>query len=253
MDADTRERLFEPFFTTKPEGKGTGLGLATVYGIVKQSGGYVFAESELRKGTTFKVYLPQVDLPEEASLPAAPMAGSSTDSETLLVVEDERAFRDLLCDGLQAKGYHVLIASNGVDALQVAERYNGPIRLLITDVIMPQMSGPELARCLTKVRNNMGVLYMSGYTDDKVGNISESDGGNTLLQKPFYLDDLVRKIQEMLHGKDRHASRVASPDSQRTTVDGPTTKTRPIQERKEPNASAALSPERRNEHAAGDD
>jgi PAS domain S-box-containing protein len=228
MDADTRERLFEPFFTTKPEGKGTGLGLATVYGIVKQSGGYVFAESEPRNGTTFKVYLPQVDLPEESSLPAPPMAGSSTDSETLLVVEDERAFRDLLYDGLQAKGYHVLIASNGVDALQVAERYNGPIRLLITDVIMPQMSGPELARCLTKVRTNMGVLYMSGYTDDKVGNISESDGGNTLLQKPFYIDDLVRKIQEMLHGKDRHASRVAS-------------------------RSAALSPERRNDQAAGDD
>ena len=147
----------------------------------------------------------------------------------------------------------MLIASNGVDALQVAERYNGPIRLLITDVIMPQMSGPELARCLTKVRTNMGVLYMSGYTDDKVGNISESDGGNTLLQKPFYIDDLVRKIQEMLHGKDRHASRVASTDSPRSTIDGPTTKTRPIQEKKEPNASASLSPKRSNDHAAGDD
>ena len=205
IDAQTRERIFEPFFTTKPEGKGTGLGLATVYGIVKQSGGYVFAESELRKGTTFKVYLPQIELQtgEEISLPAPPATNSPSESQTLLVVEDEGAFRDLLKDGLRSRGYHVLIASNGVDALKVAERYNGPIHLLITDVIMPQMSGPELARCLTKVRNNMGVLYMSGYTDDKVGDISESDGGNALLQKPFYIDELVRKIQELLRRKDR--------------------------------------------------
>jgi len=211
MTAETRDRLFEPFFTTKPEGKGTGLGLATVYGIVKQSGGYVFAESELRKGTTFKVYLPQVDLPaEEASLPRVKMAETPSDSETLLVVEDELAFRDLLYDGLQSRGYHVLIASNGVDALQVAERHNGPIRLLITDVIMPQMSGPELARCLTKVRSNMGVLYMSGYTDDKVENISDPDGGNTLLQKPFYIEELVQKIQEMLRRKDTRAGSALS-------------------------------------------
>ncbi len=222
MDAETRERLFEPFFTTKPEGKGTGLGLATVYGIVKQSGGYVFADSELGKGTTFKVYLPQVDLPvEEASLPAATTAEPPSASETLLVVEDERAFRDLLRDGLQSRGYQVLVASNGVEALQVAERHNGPIRLLITDVIMPQMSGPELAKCLTKVRRNMGVLYMSGYADDKLGNISESDGGLMLIQKPFYIDELVRNIQEMLRGKDRQASRVVpSPDLQRGRVEG---------------------------------
>jgi two-component system cell cycle sensor histidine kinase/response regulator CckA len=213
IDAQTRERLFEPFFTTKPEGRGTGLGLATVYGIVKQSGGYVFAESELRKGTTFRVYLPQVELPvEEISLPAVPMPKPPSESQTLLVVEDEPAFRDLLQEGLRSRGYHVLIASNGMDALQVAERYNGPIRLLITDVIMPQMSGPELARCLTKVRNNTDVLYMSGYSDDKVGDIPESDGGSTLLQKPFYIDELVRRIQELLHRKDRPASLVVSPD-----------------------------------------
>lgn len=212
MDAETRGRIFEPFFTTKPEGKGTGLGLATVYGIVKQSGGYVFAESELRKGTTFKVYLPQAELPvEEVSLSPAQTAETPPDLEmALLVVEDEQAFRDLLRDGLQSRGYHVLIAANGVEALQVAERYEGPIRLLVTDVIMPQMSGPELAKCLTKVRSNMGVLYMSGYTDDKVGNILESDDGNTLLQKPFYIEELVQKIQEMLRRKDTHASSALS-------------------------------------------
>jgi two-component system cell cycle sensor histidine kinase/response regulator CckA len=177
MDAETRERIFEPFFTTKPEGKGTGLGLATVYGIVKQSGGYVFADSEPRKGTTFKIYLPQVDLPVELpSSPPAKPAELPPESETILVVEDERAFRELLFDGLQSRGYRVLVASNGADALQVAERHNGPIPLLITDVIMPQMSGPELAKCLTKVRRNTDVLYMSGYADDKVGNISRSDG-----------------------------------------------------------------------------
>jgi two-component system cell cycle sensor histidine kinase/response regulator CckA len=213
MDAGTRERLFEPFFTTKPAGKGTGLGLATVYGIVKQSGGYVFADSELGKGTTFKVYLPQVDHPMEAvSSQAAPVERPSR-SEMLLVVEDERAFRDLLHEGLQAKGYRVLVASNGVEALQVAEQYRGSISVLITDVIMPQMSGPELAKCLTRVRRDTDVLYMSGYTDDKMGDISESDGELMLIQKPFYIDELVRKIQEILRRKDAHSSRVdSSPD-----------------------------------------
>ena len=211
MDADTRERLFEPFFTTKPAGKGTGLGLATVYGIVKQSGGYIFADSELQKGTTFNVYLPQVDLPVEGA-PSSTVQASrpSPQSETLLVVEDERSFRDLLRDGLQSKGYQVLVASNGVDALQVAERHNGPIRLLITDVIMPQMSGPDLAKSLTKQRRDTNVLYMSGYTDDKLSNFLETDPELTLIQKPFHIDDLVRKIQEILYLNDRH-ERVSSP------------------------------------------
>ncbi len=131
IDADTQKHLFEPFFTTKAAGKGTGLGLATVYGIVKQSGGYVFADSELRKGTTFRVYLPQVDQPEEeVSRQPKKLAAFPPGSVTLLVVEDERAFRDLLRDGLQSKGFHVLVASNGVDALQIAEQYDGPIRML---------------------------------------------------------------------------------------------------------------------------
>jgi CheY-like chemotaxis protein len=199
MNAETQAHIFEPFFTTKAEGKGTGLGLATVYGIVKQNGGYVFADSELGKGTTFKVYLPKVDQPVEipALHPPEP-AKISEESETLLVVEDEPAFRDLLHAGLQSRGYQVLVASNGVEALQVAERHSGPIRLLITDVIMPQMSGPELAKSLKKVRRNTEVLYMSGYTDDRVGEVSPADGELTLLQKPFYIDELVRKIQEIV-------------------------------------------------------
>jgi two-component system cell cycle sensor histidine kinase/response regulator CckA len=211
MDSDTLGRLFEPFFTTKEAGKGTGLGLATVYGIVKQSGGYVFADSELRKGTTFRVYLPQVDRPvEDVSPQPEKLAALPSGSATLLVVEDERAFRELLRDGLQSRGYRVLVASNGVEALQVSEQHNGPIRLLITDVIMPQMSGPELARCLTKVRDDIDVLYMSGYADDKVGTSTGSNGELTWIQKPFYINDLVRKIQEILARKERPSSHVVS-------------------------------------------
>jgi len=210
IDAETQKHLFEPFFTTKAAGKGTGLGLATVYGIVKQSGGYVFADSELRKGTTFRLYLPQVDQPEEeVSRQPQKLAAFPPGSTTLLVVEDERAFQDLLREGLQSKGFHVLVASNGVEALQVAEQYDGPIRMLITDVIMPQMSGPELAKSLTKARADIDVLYMSGYTDDKLGNIAGSNGELTWIQKPFYLNDLLARIQEILHrhdGKPRNSA-----------------------------------------------
>jgi PAS domain S-box-containing protein len=202
MDAETQAHIFEPFFTTKAEGKGTGLGLATVYGIVKQNGGYVFTDSELGEGTIFKIFLPQVDQPFEIpSLDSTETAKVSPGSETLLVVEDEPAFRDLLHSGLQSRGYNVLVASNGVEALQVAERHSGPIRILITDVIMPQMSGPELARSLKKTRRNTDVLYMSGYTDDRVGEMAGSGSELTLIQKPFYIDDLVRRIQEIVAQK----------------------------------------------------
>jgi two-component system, cell cycle sensor histidine kinase and response regulator CckA len=210
MDAETQAQIFEPFFTTKEAGKGTGLGLATVYGIVKKSGGYVFAESEIGKGTTFNIYFPQFvrgleDDSMEVESSSLRHNENGHGSETLLVVEDEPAFRDLLRDGLESRGYEVLLAANGVDAMQVAEQYTGSIRLLITDVIMPQMSGPELARSLRKVRSSTDVLYMSGYTDDKVGDILSSDE-LTLIQKPFYIDDLVRKIQEILARGTAHAS-----------------------------------------------
>jgi len=187
-----------------------------VYGIVKQSGGYVFADSELQKGTTFRVYLPQVDQPvEEVQRQPEKMAPFPPGSATLLVVEDERAFRDLLREGLQSKGFHVLVASNGVEALQVAEQHDGPIRMLITDVIMPQMSGPELAKSLTKARGNIDVLYMSGYADDKLRAIVSSNGDLMWIQKPFYLNDLLARIQEIFHRNDARSRTAArAPDLQ---------------------------------------
>lgn len=204
MTGETLTRVFEPFFTTKPDGKGTGLGLATVYGIVKQSEGYIFAESQLGIGSTFRVYLPQVQaLPEAVAKPVTTEIPHG--SETLLVVEDEPAFRNLLQDGLRSRGYRVLVAPNGVEALKTAQEHADSIRLLITDVIMPQMSGPELVRSLRKIRSNIRVLYISGYSDDKLGDLSSSDSLG-LIQKPFYIDDLVRHVQRILgRGESRTA------------------------------------------------
>ncbi len=211
MDPETRARIFEPFFTTKPVGKGTGLGLATVYGIVKQSGGYVFSDSDSGQGTTFRVYLPQIEQAVDPASPPTAPAELRQGSETILVVEDEPDFRNLLRDGLQARGYTVLIANNGVDALRVAEQHLGPIRLLLTDVIMPEMSGPELAKCLKEARQDIDVLYMSGYTDDKVANIAELDGNLALIQKPFYMSELVQKMHDILGRRSDHSSRLVAP------------------------------------------
>jgi signal transduction histidine kinase len=203
MDAATRAHIFEPFFTTKPVGKGSGLGLATVYGIVKQSAGHIVVDTEVGKGTTFRIYLPQVDEDVKGALlqPAAAQTGPA--SETIMLVEDEEPMRALLLEDLQASGYRVLAAGNGVEALQIAAQYRGSIDLLITDVIMPQISGPALARTLTEHRPNIKVIYISGYSDEKVRDIAMADPHVALVQKPFQLKELNQKLRDVLNRRDR--------------------------------------------------
>jgi PAS domain S-box-containing protein len=205
MDAETQSHIFEPFFTTKGAGKGTGLGLATVYGIVKQCGGSVWVYSEPGQGTTFKIYLPQAQASEGALPAAAPSAGETAPrgSETILVVEDEEALRVLVCEVLEASGYQVLAARHGVEALEVAEAHRGPIHLLVTDLVMPQMSGGQLANRFATLRPEARVLYTSGYTDDVVARNRLLDPGVPFIPKPFSPDLLVRKIRELLDAPPR--------------------------------------------------
>ena len=200
MDAETRSHLFEPFFTTKEAGKGTGLGLPTVYGIVAQSGGDIWADSQPDQGTTFWILLPGVNVSlskEEPAVPVSTPSGSGT--ETVLVVEDEEVVREFACRVLRLNGYQVLEASTGGQAVLLSERHPGEIHLMLTDVIMPQMSGPELASRLTGVRPEMKVIYMSGYTGDAMvhGGL-ETDVD--LIQKPFGPTALTRKVRELLDG-----------------------------------------------------
>jgi len=198
MDPETKSRIFEPFFTTKEKGKGTGLGLATVYGVVKQSGGYIWVYSEPGQGTAFKIYLPRVrEAPEPARpspAPAAPLRGS----ETLLLVEDDEMVRHLVSRMLKSRGYTVLAASDGTDALRQVESHRGPIDMLITDVVMPGMSGREVTQRVTTLRPQVTVLYLSGYTDDAIVRHGMLEPGIAFLQKPFSADVLARKIREVL-------------------------------------------------------
>ena len=198
MDGATKARLFEPFFTTKEPGRGTGLGLATVYGIVKQSGGYIWAYSELGHGTTFKIYLPRVaqtvEAPEATPGPSAPAGGS----ETLLVVEDQEEVRKLTKRVLAARGYTVLAARNGAEALEIVAQYPNRIHLMITDVVMPGMNGRELAQQACARRSDLKVLYVSGYTGEAVLQHRLLEPGVAFLQKPFAPDVLARKTREVL-------------------------------------------------------
>jgi CheY-like chemotaxis protein len=198
MDAATKARIFEPFFTTKSQGRGTGLGLATVYGVVKQSGGYVWVYSELGHGTTFKVYLPMVQAPAEKTAPEKTVQGHQPGTETILFVEDEQSVRELVSEYLSARGYEVLDAADGQQALDIAAVHAGKIQLLITDVVMPRLSGRELAARLTAARPDLKVLYISGYTDDSVFRHGVLQGGMDFMQKPFNLKALAAKIREVL-------------------------------------------------------
>ena len=200
MDSETQSHIFEPFFTTKGP-KGPGLGLSTVYGIVKQSGGYIWVYSEPGKGTTFKIYLPRVaeavESPAEV-VAAAQSVATEPGSETILVVEDEANLRYLARQFLEKQGYRVLEAADGAVALQIAVAHEGIIHLLLTDVIMPGMNGRELAQRISEIRPNTKVLYMSGYTENVIGRNGTLDAGIRLLQKPFTLRDLNARVREVL-------------------------------------------------------
>jgi CheY-like chemotaxis protein len=198
MDAQTQAHIFEPFFTTKEQGKGTGLGLATVYGIVKQSGGYIWVYSVPGQGTTFKIYLPRVDEPNEPFLLSESDSRPLGGSETILLVEDEKELRTLAVRGLEARGYKVLESASTEDALQMGARHDGPIHLLLTDVVMPGMSGRKVAEHLAALRPSMKVLYMSGYTDDSVFRNGVLELGTAFIQKPFTPSSLARKVRDVL-------------------------------------------------------
>ncbi len=198
MDDATQRRLFEPFFTTKEKGKGTGLGLSTAYGIIKQSGGDIVVYSELGVGTTVKVYLPRVSDEPVATRSSRAPAGPLVGAETVLVVEDEEAVRNLTSRILRAAGFKVLVASNGEEALQVFERHTGDIQLLVTDVVMPRMSGRQLVARLHVARPALRVLYMSGYTDSAILQHGVLAPGTKFIGKPFNAPDLVRKAREAL-------------------------------------------------------
>ena len=203
MDAETQARIFEPFFTTKEKGKGTGLGLATVYGIVKQSGGYIWVYSEAGQGTTFEIYLPRVEDAVTADQEEQVASQSPSGSETVLVVEDEAPVRKLAREFLENSGYTVLEAEDPVEAIKLSDRHQGPIHLMVTDVVMPKMSGHELAQQMASVRPEMKVLYVSGYTDDALGQYGVLTQDSFFLQKPFSLDTLARKMRTLLEGNTK--------------------------------------------------
>lgn len=198
MNAETQKRLFEPFFTTKAPGKGTGLGLSTVYGIVKQSEGYVWVDSEPGVGTTFKIYLPVADAVEEsaAARPDDPLPLGA--GEAVLVVEDEEAVRFLTCLILEKAGYQVVEAPHPAAAEALFAQAPRRFDILVTDVIMPGCTGPALFDRLRRVRSDLKVLYVSGYTDDEIVHRGQLDRGVEFLQKPFTGADLKRRVREVL-------------------------------------------------------
>jgi signal transduction histidine kinase/CheY-like chemotaxis protein len=208
MDKDTLEQIFEPFFTTKEPGKGTGLGLATVYGIVKQSRGHISVYSELGIGTTFKIYLPSVE--KSVTVPVSQTGAASKGVGTVLLVEDEPALRMLAGESLKRLGYEVLQAGNGLEALKIADQHPGIIDIVVTDIVMPRMGGPELVENLKLKRDRIGVIFMSGYTETAVLENATVGSDAILLNKPFSTELLARKINEIQERAGNHKAMSAS-------------------------------------------
>jgi two-component system cell cycle sensor histidine kinase/response regulator CckA len=209
--AEHLDHIFEPFYTTKEAGKGTGLGLATAYGIVKQSGGFIWVYSEPGRGTTFKIYLPRMHRVSEVERPPQVVQSSPHGQETVLLVEDEAAVRASTCEFLVRCGYTVVIAENGEDALRVSRDYSGPIHLMITDVVMPKMGGPQVASQLAAERPAMKTLFVSGYAENTVLQHGNVDVTARFLSKPFSLSTLANKIREVLQTSESLAYAASSP------------------------------------------
>jgi two-component system, cell cycle sensor histidine kinase and response regulator CckA len=200
MDAPTQARIFEPFFTTKDPGKGTGLGLATVYGVVQQTGGWILVSSELGRGTTFEIYFPRVEEklePLPVNIPAT-VPSTTRGSETILLVEDQEGIRDMTAEFLGRNGYQVLNAEDGSKALEIVAGHSGTIHLVITDMSMPNMGGRELASRLTHLRPQTQILFMSGHPDHTSPGNDTVPFGAPVLQKPFALDDLAQRVRDLL-------------------------------------------------------
>jgi CheY-like chemotaxis protein len=206
MDEATKQRLFEPFFTTKPPGKGTGLGLSTVFGIVKQSGGSLEVYSEPGRGSSVKIYFPRVDQPISVEAGGGRKRALMRGTETILLVEDDDMVRNLVRETLEREGYKVIGAADPLEAQRIADAHRGKIQLLITDVVMPRLSGKELAKALVERRPDMKVLYMSGYTDSAIVNSGILQKEVAFLQKPFTPSALAGKVRDVLeNGRIRHA------------------------------------------------